>query len=330
MLMRRSRYGISLEDTQTLDLVTQIARENNLSSRNRRFYLPLNNSYIAKAWPFRDGVAISVARLLRQLFSPGRRLLLSDCNADAILVKNNITAFYRNKGLIVKVFFSKEAMERHIEGWQVVSRMSPARILAPEIVKSSSSGAFYTIESLINGTKPGKPLVLTDEHIRGLSELHCTGAEIRERALNDDQRALIAKAIQACRTDAGPTIPAVLPALLRTPYGRVHGDLSAGNMLINGDKLWVIDWEDSGFGWITDDLPKILFRFNGDYRRKCIDAYAGKLGIPSGEFAEALLLPCVLFSSVPSNDGTIQFDQRKLLVVADLLQIAYGGNARKA
>ena len=43
-----------------------------------------------------------------------------------------------------------------------------------------------------------------------------------------------------------------------TTYGMIHADLHSNNFLINGDKLHVIDFDDSAFGWYQFDIAVAL------------------------------------------------------------------------
>ncbi|MEM7127135.1 MAG: phosphotransferase [Chloroflexota bacterium] len=46
-------------------------------------------------------------------------------------------------------------------------------------------------------------------------------------------------------------------------YSLIHSDFHAGNLLINGNQLHVIDFDDSGFGWHQYDLAVALFHYQG-------------------------------------------------------------------
>lgn len=53
----------------------------------------------------------------------------------------------------------------------------------------------------------------------------------------------------------------VLAGLDRGPdaYGMIHADLNAENVLIEGERLSVIDFDDAGFGWYAFDLAVALY-----------------------------------------------------------------------
>ncbi len=61
-------------------------------------------------------------------------------------------------------------------------------------------------------------------------------------------------------------------------YSMIHADLHPGNVIVNGDRLHVIDFDDSGFGWHAYDLAVALKDYQneprfGDYRSALIRGY---------------------------------------------------------
>mgnify|MGYP001216464046 FL=1 len=46
-------------------------------------------------------------------------------------------------------------------------------------------------------------------------------------------------------------------------YSLIHADLHAHNVVVNGDRLHVIDFDDAGFGWHQYELAVALFGFQG-------------------------------------------------------------------
>jgi Ser/Thr protein kinase RdoA (MazF antagonist) len=46
-----------------------------------------------------------------------------------------------------------------------------------------------------------------------------------------------------------------------TTYGLIHADLHPGNLVLDGDRLTAIDFDDAGFGWHAYDIAVALFQF---------------------------------------------------------------------
>ena len=67
-----------------------------------------------------------------------------------------------------------------------------------------------------------------------------------------------------------------LSALDRSPgsYSMIHADLHAWNLLVDGNNVTVIDFDDAGFGWHTYDMAVSLFSVSSHPRAEKIrDAY---------------------------------------------------------
>ena len=47
-------------------------------------------------------------------------------------------------------------------------------------------------------------------------------------------------------------------------YGLIHADFNLDNLLVDGDRLRVIDFDDAGFGWHLFDIATMLVRFEGE------------------------------------------------------------------
>jgi len=68
-------------------------------------------------------------------------------------------------------------------------------------------------------------------------------------------------------------------------YGVIHADLHPGNLLVGGDKLTVIDFDDAAFGWHQYDLAVALIRHQSrpDFaaiEAACLRGYRGARDLP--------------------------------------------------
>ena len=77
-------------------------------------------------------------------------------------------------------------------------------------------------------------------------------------ALSDAQRELLLKVRERTRDD--------LAAFGKTSdrYGLIHADFVPENLLIDGNRICLIDFDDSGFGWHMFDIATTLFFFMGE------------------------------------------------------------------
>jgi Ser/Thr protein kinase RdoA (MazF antagonist) len=57
-----------------------------------------------------------------------------------------------------------------------------------------------------------------------------------------------------------PRLRAALAAYGKSPdrFGLIHGDMRLGNLLLDGDRLTLLDFDDCGFGWFVYDLAASL------------------------------------------------------------------------
>jgi Ser/Thr protein kinase RdoA (MazF antagonist) len=111
-------------------------------------------------------------------------------------------------------------------------------------------------------------------------------------------QAMLSPAERAMLLDTRDRLHAVLTRYGKTAqtFSMIHADLHPHNVLINGARMAVIDFDDSGFGWHQYDLAAALngYRDHPDFtvfRDACIAGYRSKRSI-SGE--DLALLPMFL------------------------------------
>ncbi|CAN5438168.1 phosphotransferase [soil metagenome] len=80
---------------------------------------------------------------------------------------------------------------------------------------------------------------------------------------------------------------AVLAGLSREPsaYSLIHADMHPGNILVDGDRLTVIDFDDAGFGWHQYDIAVVLTYWQAkpnaaEIERAFLDGYRGIRRLP--------------------------------------------------
>ena len=76
------------------------------------------------------------------------------------------------------------------------------------------------------------------------------------------------------------TLYAILSRLPRDPngYSLIHADLHPGNVVVNGDRLHIIDFDDAAFGWHAYDFAIALKDYQDDpafstYQAALVDGY---------------------------------------------------------
>lgn len=53
-------------------------------------------------------------------------------------------------------------------------------------------------------------------------------------------------------------------------YGLIHSDLNLNNILIDGDDIYVLDFDDCGFGWFMYDLSTTVLEYFGETLQSCL------------------------------------------------------------
>jgi Ser/Thr protein kinase RdoA (MazF antagonist) len=92
----------------------------------------------------------------------------------------------------------------------------------------------------------------------------------------------------AAREAAGPWFARLREDLLGSPFGFVHGDTSAANVLLAKDRAWLVDFSHAGFGCQLFDLAAFLLTCGLDApaRRVLALDYARRRELPPEETAD--------------------------------------------
>ncbi|SHI60033.1 Ser/Thr protein kinase RdoA involved in Cpx stress response, MazF antagonist [Shimia gijangensis] len=109
--------------------------------------------------------------------------------------------------------------------------------------------------------------------------------------LTSDQVALLQQARAAARRDS---------ALLDHDTGLIHADMLAENLLVDGDRLGLLDFDDSVTGYRAFELATFLLRYSErpDFADLCAaltDGYAARRRIDAPELDLALLLRALTY-----------------------------------
>jgi Ser/Thr protein kinase RdoA (MazF antagonist) len=106
-------------------------------------------------------------------------------------------------------------------------------------------------------------------------------------ALSNAQRALIERARHRVRAE--------LAALERTPrnYGLIHADFAPENLLVDGERVRLLDFDDAGFGWHLFEIATSLYFHIGEpyfdaIEHAMLDGYRRERGLSASDVA---LLP---------------------------------------
>jgi Ser/Thr protein kinase RdoA (MazF antagonist) len=85
-------------------------------------------------------------------------------------------------------------------------------------------------------------------------------------SINKGQRALL--------LSTQNTIAGILKNLgkERNVFGMIHADLHRGNVFISHDKMYLIDFDDAGFGWYLYDIAVALYEYNFEENYQTIEA----------------------------------------------------------
>lgn len=103
-------------------------------------------------------------------------------------------------------------------------------------------------------------------------------------ALSGEQRALLRRARERMQRD--------LAALDRSPqtYGLIHADFAPENLLVDGDRVRVLDFDDAGFGWHLFEIATSLYfhigqPYFGAIRAALVAGYRSQRALPAEQLA---------------------------------------------
>ena len=133
--------------------------------------------------------------------------------------------------------------------------------------------------------------------------------------------------------DTRARLHAALAGLERQPsvYSMIHADMHPGNVLVDGDRLTVIDFDDAAWGWHAYDISVVLvFQQNGPnlagFERAFIAGYRSVRPLPEQVLALLPLFRLVRglatigwFHQRPELDRKARFEETKAIVLEQCL-----------
>lgn len=231
-------------------------------------------------------------------------------SADAIRIGNNVLAFYKKRGEVVKLFYHSDKQKNHLEGtsW---ARTHWDFLRVPEVFAVGEDPVPWVAERLIHGRKPtGVEFTRSGEQIiRELLKLHFSESYSTMLEVAPEWPALLHEKMLEAGTPNRKLVERVT-ALTHTSYcvveGKRHGDLAPYNILRSGDCYYVLDWEDYGYGYPCLDLrellpfiPAIALPYNK--RLETLADQAGKSPVPLRPQIGLLTLMQLCAHNVPSK-----------------------------
>jgi Ser/Thr protein kinase RdoA (MazF antagonist) len=142
--------------------------------------------------------------------------------------------------------------------------------------------------------------------------------------------------------DVRDRMHAKLTRLSRDPagYSLIHADMHPGNILVDGDRLTVIDFDDAGFGWHQYDIAVVLTYWQSKpnaaaIERAFLDGYRATRPVPDEALALIPMFRLIRwmasigwFHQRPELEPSAVFEERKAWVLEQCAALRHVGDGK--
>jgi hypothetical protein len=202
---------------------------------------------------------------------------LSSLGADAVFLKNNIRAFYFQNGVTLKssnpvLSSTTDGIANEIE---VRSKIKHGRtIRVPSILHTAvRADRIYFIEQLLIKGRMLDVARDCDRLAKGLFEFYLKNGMI-QRSLADvvlpDDLLAIRRLFVSLGYDSSGLLRFIDrmfvdrdPTQVGVPFGLSHGDMAVGNLLVEDELIYIVDWERAREAPVFADMSKLFMQVPG-------------------------------------------------------------------
>jgi len=215
------------------------------------------------------------------------RFRWSRCGSANIKVNNNIIAFYPKANIIIKIFGTKEALKRHLNGVNTFLQLNTKNLQATKIINIAENSVPFSVEQLLESKKTWR-YKLSEQEIEDLARFHLSAVDTQHQGFTEDKKNVISRAIN--RFEFSPEQRRYFNYLIQNKNlllkGPVHGDLSYGNIIDFSGRKILIDWECfSSNGLVGYDVAKLWIQSDREIRARILNKYSTSISKIAEKYA---------------------------------------------
>lgn len=271
---------------------TRRPRRVEIQGRRARLRSPRGPRALATGFEPHDAEPLSSDTPIRTLWAPvaADLVLMGKFDVDRHV---RLRAFYDDSSQSLRVqgiqWYGRDPISRSLEAARLVAQHSPG--LAPPVLGYGRLRG-TDLGFLLEQTITGRPLNGASETLRALSQITRSLRQVHQ-ALGIGAQPLSVVAgpslAQSWQRSAGllevddsltETVTDLIVRDLQLDISFGHGDLVRSNVLTDGDRFTLIDWEHAGTRPVAFDLAKLHVNAGGASRATSVlgDALAGSVG----------------------------------------------------